>query len=596
MMIARTYLRSLVIILLSLFFNFSYAFQQEKQIEDSATNDQGLPSKDFVIQDSTELGKNYLQEYNEAYYVSNRWNKGIGLPPERLNLQTPQASLEHFIINARNNNFEEAAYALNLNLLPDDLSITQAAILAEKLNFIISQRVAIQWENLSDRPDGQVDISTSTNKAVAGKPRRSIDFGKVDLDGRDAVFRLQRIKYKDESPIWLISPQTVENTELLYETYGPRELDKMIPDWFNFKIFDIPVWKLVGTIILLLLAYFVARFVSFLIHKLFAGTERYWVKNIAYRLASPAGGAMGILVFYILLNNLISFSGPLARGMYAILLIVLIVMFTWLVMRIIDYIMDFFAVHKIGEIKGEEYEESKRMLTYVSVGRRIFIFIVVIVGVSIIFSQFPALEKLGISMMASAGIATVVVAIAAQSTLGNIIAGIQIALTKPARIGDALIIKDDFGFVEDIRFTYMVLRTWDLRRVVIPLKTVISESFENLSMTNSQKIGVVEVYADHRIDVSKVRDKFTELVKNSDLWDGDEEKAPLVQVTEMDNKSIKIRCLCSARDYLTTWSLHCELREKIVKYVGELEDGFYLTKERVELENRDPSGIHGKTS
>lgn len=569
-------------------FSLNFAFQQEKDTIDQ-TEDQKLPSKNFIIQDSSASGINYLKSYNEAYYLSDRWNKGIGFPPEKFNLQTPQSALEHFIVNARNEDFESAAYALNFNLLPDDLSISEAAIIAEKLNFIINQRVPIPWSDLSDRPDGQIDISTSTNKAVAGKPRRSIDFGKVDMEQRDVVFRLQRLKFKDRSPIWLISAQTVENTEKLYEIYGPRKLEKMIPKWISFQVFKVPVWKLIGTIFLIFISYLIAKLVSFIIIKIFSGTHRYWIKNIAYRLAKPTGGTVGILAFYLLLNNLISFSGPLARGFYTILLILLIGMFTWLIMRIIDYIMDFFAVHKIGDINAEDNEKSKRMLTYVSVGRRIFIFIVVIAGATVILSQFPAFEKVGISLMASAGIATVIVGIAAQGTLGNIIAGVQIALTKPVRIGDAVIIKDHFGFVEDLTFTYMILKTWDLRRIIIPLKTVISESFENLSMTNSQKIGLVEVYADHRIDVSKVRSKFIELVKNSDKWDGDEDKAPVVQVSEMDSKSIKIRCLCSAKDYLTTWDLHCELREKIVKYIAELEDGFYLTKERVELEDKTKS-------
>ncbi len=576
---------NLLILLFFLHSSLSFAFQQEKDTT-TQTEDQQLPSKEIILQDSTDFKRMELQEYNEAYYLTERWNRGFGFPPEEINLQTPQSALEHFIVNSRNKNYELAAYALNFNLFPDDLTKEEAAIIAEKLYFVLDQRVSLSWGELSDRPDGQIDISTSTNKAVAGKPRRSIDFGKADLEGRDAVFRLQRIKLKDKSPIWLISSQTVENTEPLYQSYGPRKLDKMIPEWISFQIFNIPVWKLVGTLILILLSYFTAKLFTFLIRKIFAGTNKYWIKNIAYRLASPAGGTVGILVFYVLLDNLISFSGPLARGFYAVLLIVLIGMFTWLVMRIIDYIMDFFAVHKIDDINKEENEEDKRMLTYVSVGRRIFIFIVVIAGASVILSQFPSLEKLGISMMASAGIATVVVGIAAQSTLGNIIAGVQIALTKPARIGDAVIIEDSYGFVEDITFTYMVVRTWNLRRKVIPLKTVISESFENLSMTNSQKIGLVEVYADHRIDVSKVRAKFEELVRNSEKWDGDEDRAPLVQVSEMDDKAVKIRCLCSAKDYPTTWDLHCELREKIVKYIAELENGFYLTKERVELEDQ----------
>ena len=587
----KAYKTHFLIFFFTIFSILAFSMQQEKDSTKLKNSEDDLPSKDYVLQDTTEFQRPELEEYNTAYYQTERWNKGIGFPPEKYNLQTPQAALEHFIVNARNKDFKAAAYALNYNLYPDDLSIEQAAIIAEKLNFILNQRVAISWGDLSDRPDGQVDISTAINKAVAGKPRRSIDFGNVDFEGRDAVFRLQRIKYNDKSPIWLVSSQTVENIEKLYETYGPRKLDEMIPDWLNFELFGIPIWKLLGTLIFVLISLLTAKFISYLIKKAFSNTDRYWIKNIAIRLASPAGGAVGVLTFYILLNNLITFSGPLARGFYALLLIILIIVFTWLVMRLIDYIMDFFAVHKIGDTSKEENVESKRMLTYVSVGRRIFIFIVFIVGASIIFSQFPSLEKLGVSLMASAGIATVIVAIAAQSTLGNIIAGIQIALTKPVRIGDSVIINDKFGFVEDLRFTYMVVKTWDLRRIVIPLKTVISESFENLSMTNSQTIGVIEVYADHRIDVSKVRAKFSELTKDSDNWDGDEEKSPAVQVTEMDSKSIKIRCIASGRDFLTSWDLHCELREKIVAYIAELEDGFYLTKERVELEDKSkPKG------
>jgi len=577
----------LICFLLIISCKYSYSFQQNIDSLQPKSENQRSPSKDFIVKDSSDLGKNNLEGYHEAYYQTNRWNSGIGFPPENFNFQTPQAVLEHFIIHARNNEFEKAAYALNLNLFPDDLTIKDAAIIAEKLSFIINQRVAIPWGDLSDRPDGQSDISTSTNQAIAGKPRRSINFGKVELDQRDVEFRVQRIKYRNSGPIWLISSQTVENTEKLYEVYGPRRLDTMIPQWINFELLHVPVWKLLGTLLLIIISYLIAKVISFVLRRTFVNTQKYWVNNIAHRLAAPIGGAVGILVFYILLNNLISFSGALARGFYAILLIVLIITFTWLVMRIIDYIMDFFAMNRMNDLNKEENEESKRMLTYISVGRRIFIFIVFIAGASIIFSQFPSLEKLGISLMASAGIATVVVAIAAQSTLGNIIAGIQIALTKPARIGDAVIINDDFGFVEDIRFTYLVLKTWDLRRIIIPLKSIISESFENLSMTDSQKIGLVEVYADPRIDVEKVRVKFKELVRNSDKWDGDEGRSPLVQVSGMDGKSIKIRCLCSAKDYITTWDMHCELREKIIKYIAELEDGIYLTRDRLELENKD---------
>ncbi len=553
------------------------------------SDDQQLPPKTSIVQDSIANADTTLGEYKDAYYNATRWNKGIDFPPEDINLQTPQAALEHFIINSRNKNYEQAAYALNLNLLPDDLTQKEAAVLAEKLYFVLEQRVSMTWDELSDRPDGQIDFSTSTNKAVAGKPRRSVSFGETEFDNRDINFRLQRIKYNDKSPIWLISPQTVENIESLYSVYGPRKLDRLIPKWISFKVFGIPIWKLIGTLLLIFIAYFISKIVSHYIRKIFSNTKKYWIKNIAYRLASPAGAAIGILVFYLLLNNLISFTGPLARGLYAVLLITVIAIITWLVMRIIDYIMDFFAEHKVGDINDEQNAQAKKMMTYISVGRRIFIFVIVFLGASVIFSQFPSLEKLGISLMASAGIATVIFGIAAQSTLGNIIAGVQIAITKPAKIGDAVIIEDSYGFVEDITFTYMVVKTWDLRRKVIPLKTVISNSFENLSMTNSQTVGEIVVYADHRIDVSKLRSKFEELLRNSDKWDEDEDRSPVVQVFGMDDKALKIRCLCSAKDYPTSWDLHCEIREKLIKYIGDLEDGIYLTKERVELEKTKDS-------
>ena len=189
--------------------------------------------------------------------------------------------------------------------------------------------------------------------------------------------------------------------------------------------------------------------------------------------------------------------------------------------------------------------------------------------------------------MASAGIATVVVGIAAQSTLGNIVAGIQIAITKPVRIGDAVIIQDTYGFVEDIRFTYLVVRSWDLKRKVIPLKSVISESFDNLSMTNSLSVIEIELHADYRIDVSKLRSKFEELLEESEEYNG--EKEPTVQVEGITNEVIKIRCLCSAKDYPTTWDLHCKVREKLIKYVAELEDGIYLSRKRIKIENNQNS-------
>ncbi len=555
----------------------AFAFQQ-----DSTSTEDELPSAE-KISDTT--GSNYLpnslEDYNIAYFQLTRLNNPLGFPPNKFNLQTPQATLEHFVISCRNKNFKEAAYALNLNLMPNSITEKEAIDMAQKLYFVMDQRIAIDWDALSDRPDGQIDIRTTTNQAVAGKPRRSVVFGETQIENRDIVFRLQRVKYKDYGTFWLISANTVENTEDLYQIYGPTFLDRHMPTWSQTKIGTVPLWKPVLTLLLLIVSYILGRVVIILIRRIAKAFDKPLILALSKRLGVPAALATGVLFFYISLNNLISYSGAFSSTIYAILLAIVIASGTWFFMRILDFFMRYVAENKIGDVTSEDSHESRQLLTYLSVARRILTFTVVIVGTAVILSQFRSLEKLGVSMLASAGLATIILGIAAQSTLGNIIAGIQIAITKPARIGDTVIIDDRWGYVEDIRFTYMIVRTWDLRRLIVPLKTVISETFENLSITSPNTINEIELYVDYRVDVEKLRLKFKELLENSEEWD--EEHPPMLHVTEMTEKSLKLRAICSAQTGVIAWELHCKLREQMVAYIKELEEGIYFTRSRVEL-------------
>ena len=128
----------------------------------------------------------------------------------------------------------------------------------------------------------------------------------------------------------------------------------------------------------------------------------------------------------------------------------------------------------------------------------------------------------------------------------------------------------------------MVVRTWDWRRIVVPLKQVISNSFENWSMTSAHQIRPISIYADYRIDVKKVRKKFKEILETKESWD--EKKPPVVQVVDTTEKSIQIRFLCSAKDAIEAWDLHCELREELVSYISSLEDGQFLATSRVRVQ------------
>ncbi|MDC7993936.1 mechanosensitive ion channel family protein [Altibacter sp. HG106] len=569
--------------LLFLFIISSAPIPMCAQVKDSISKEMGLPSKDSVVNKNDEFYTNPLSDYNEAYYVVNRLNDQIGLPPTSFNLRTPQATLEHFVLSARNNDFQDAIHAMNFNLMPKTLTEEDAITLAKKLYFVINQRTNINWDGVSDRPDGQVDISTTTNQAIAGKPRRSVVFGEVALGDRDIVFRVQRVRYKDYGALWLISANTVDNIEPLYQEYGPRKLDLMMPDWARITFLGIPVWKVAGTLILLLLAYFFGRVLTYLFRKLFHRSKKIWINHIANKLARPAGLLFGTLFFYVTLDQLISLSGGLANIVYTSLIVLMIGSVTWFVTSFVDYLMTYIAENKIGDVSEEENEEARKMLTYISVARRVVTFAIVVIGGYIIISQFRALEKVGISLLASAGVVTVILGIAAQNTLGNIFAGLQIAITRPLRVGDTVIIKDEWGHVEEIGFTYLVVRTWDLRRLVIPLKWVISNIFENWSMTSSHQIRPIVIHADYRLDVPKVRQKFEELLEASEEWD--RESPPVLQVVDTSDKSIQLRALCSAKDVNAAWNLHCELREALVAYICELEEGTYLTRERIDLQS-----------
>lgn len=575
----KTAIQTSISILLNIIFLLSSATLHAQDSINTTT-----PSRDSTIVGQTKVPQNTLKEYDENYYIL-RYRNQVYSPSEiDVNRETPQAALENFILNARKGDFKRASYSLNLNLLPDDVTIDQVNELTQKLFILINKNINLDWDKLSDRPDGQLDEVFYENEVVAGKPRRSIAFGKLDLDQRVITLRLQRIKYETESPYWVISSNTVENIDALYANYGPKKIVRLIPAWALEKtVLKIPIWKILGSLIAIIISGLLFWFTIFILRRVFVRSRWKWISAISFRLAMPAALFVAVLSFYFIMENLIVFDGGLASSFYTLLLIATVGFGTWFVMRFMDAFISYLAENKTEDIYAEENIEVRRMLTHLSVARRIVTFVILLVGAGIILSQFEGFKNLGVSLFASAGVATIIIGIAAQSTLGNIIAGIQIAVTKPAQIGDMVILKDQWGHVEDIGFVYMIIKTWDERRIVIPLKSIISNSFENWSMRGSKQTRSIDIYTDYRIDIQKVRDKFEILLTHSSKWN--KEVAPSVQVIDSNDKAIKIRAMVSADDPFTAWDLQCELREKLIAYICELEDGLGLPQTRVAMKS-----------
>jgi len=186
--------------------------------------------------------------------------------------------------------------------------------------------------------------------------------------------------------------------------------------------------------------------------------------------------------------------------------------------------------------------------------------------------------------LTSAGIASVVLGIAAQPSLGNIIAGVQVAVTQPVRIGDTVMMDGDWTTIEDLRYTYAVLKTWDERRLIVPMRLLITETVENWSHTETHQTSVVYLYVDYGADIDAIREKFIELVKDNDLWDGRTE--PEMVTVSLNENTIKLRGSLASDDPMSAFYLECQVREKMLHYLYH-EQKAYLPAERLILKDKD---------
>jgi len=205
---------------------------------------------------------------------------------------------------------------------------------------------------------------------------------------------------------------------------------------------------------------------------------------------------------------------------------------------------------------------------------------------------FPAVRQYGYSLFASAGVAGIVAGLAARPLLSNLFAGVQLAMTQPIRLYDAVIVENEYGTIEEISSTYVVVKLWDWRRMVVPLTYFIEKPFQNWTRETSALIGNVMIYVDYRAPVGVIRDKLHEIVKASKNWDGD---VVNLQVTDAKESTIELRCLMSARSAGQAFDLRCEVREKLVDFL-QRHHPEALPRQRSEVAVSDnPGGEKTKT-
>ncbi|RDV05534.1 mechanosensitive ion channel family protein [Undibacter mobilis] len=256
------------------------------------------------------------------------------------------------------------------------------------------------------------------------------------------------------------------------------------------------------------------------------------------------------------------FDSQTAEWIGRFMLIAVIAMIGWAAMTALKIAADLYLLQ--FRIDSDDNLLARKHYTQVRVLLRALDVLIIIFTISAALMTFEPVRQYGVSLFASAGVAGLVAGFAARPVLSNLIAGVQLAVTQPIRIDDAVIVENEWGWVEEITATYVVLRLWDWRRLIVPLTYFIEKPFQNWTRENSELIGTSMLYVDYRAPVAAIRAKLEEIAKASPLWDG---KVVNLQVTDCKTDTLELRCLVSARSAPRTFDLRCEVREKLIDFL-----------------------------
>jgi small-conductance mechanosensitive channel len=227
---------------------------------------------------------------------------------------------------------------------------------------------------------------------------------------------------------------------------------------------------------------------------------------------------------------------------------------------------------------------ARRMHTQLAIVRRLGIAVIVILGLASILLTFPGVQAIGASVLASAGLVSIVAGLAAQSTLANVFAGVQIAFSEAIRVDDVVIAEGEWGRIEEITLTYVVVHIWDDRRMVLPSTYFTTTPFQNWTRNSSELLGSIELDLDWRVSPSAMRQHLEDILDRSEIWDG---RASVLQVTDAVGGFVRVRILVTAIDAPTLFDLRCYVREEMVEWIHS-QDPAGMPRTRVEMVTESP--------
>ena len=308
--------------------------------------------------------------------------------------------------------------------------------------------------------------------------------------------------------------------------------------------------------------------------------------SLLTRTRGPAQLAL-VIVAWLLVVPSAPFDDGTATTLAQMLSLAIIALIGWMAVRAVDIAATLY-LHRF-RLDVEDNLLARKHITQVRILTRAINTLIIIISVSAGLMTFESVRQYGISLFASAGAAGLIVGLAARPILSNLIAGVQLAVTQPIRIDDAVIVENEYGWIEEITSTYVVVRLWDWRRMIVPLTYFIEKPFQNWTREGFALIGTVFLYVDYSAPIETMRKKLDEIVRQSKLWDG---QVVNLQVSDAKERTVEVRILISARNAPATWDLRCEVREKLIAFLRQ-EHPEALPRERAEVqfENAPPLAV-----
>lgn len=488
-------------------------------------------------------------------------------PPTSDARPTPRSAAAAFLLAAQRN--DEAGILAALGVAPSASAKRKAEALelGKKLATVLSKSERFAIDDISDEPGG--------NRADGVNIER---IATLRLSDREVPIVLEHPKQAPEQ--WVFSRGTQAHVPDLYARYGPSPLEAYVPQGLRGELFGTAYWQWLGLLLAVLGALLLGRGLAYIAYRISeriaTRTRVLWDDELVRALRSPARLFLSVLAF-VPLAHFLALPGNVRLVCIHVVRTLGIGALAWALVRVVGVISN--VVERRATLNAaEDARYSVRAAqTQVRILRRVANLVVAVCGVALAAVQFEIVRNVGVSLLASAGIAGVVLGLAAQRTLGSVFAGIQLSITQPIRIGDDVFIENEFGNIEEITLTYVVVRVWDERRLIVPMTRFLEQPFQNWTKVSPRLHGSVMLQADFTLPVQALREELDRIVTKDPLWDG---RTKVVHVTDARERTLEVRVLVSAEESGKLFQLRANVREKLIAWLTALEGGRYLPKTR----------------